>query len=176
MTVGWIPSRRRPARAFTLAEALLASAILAAGVASLTLPFASGARNEQADAKQTLGVALAQEMMDEILSKRFQDSEPNAVCGPEPGELRGHFDSYDDYNGLVEPAGNIVNFRGVACADPLAADLSRSVSVAYVHVPGQAAGDPYTYVLVTVTIRQAPASGGGAKTVVSLPRLVYFTP
>jgi hypothetical protein len=160
----------RPAGGFTLAEALLASAILLTGVVSVTVPFASGARNEMADAKQTLAVALAQEMMDEILTRRFADSEPNAAAGPEPGEVRSQFDSYDDYDGFAEAAGNIRDFQGSVCTDPLAADLTRSVSVVYVHVPGQDLAQPCTYVLVTVAVCQ------GAKQVVSLPRLVYSLP
>ncbi len=170
MTAGTRTSRAHPARGFTLAEALLASAVLLTGIVSLILPFASGARDEQADLKRTLAVALAQEMMDEVLTRQFYDSEANAACGPEPNETRSQYDSYDDYNGYAEPAGGIRNSQGAVCADPLAADLSRSVSISYVHVPGQAAGGPCTFVLVTVTVKQ------GAKTVVSLPRLVYFTP
>jgi Tfp pilus assembly protein PilV len=159
------------ARGFTLAEALLASSILLTGVLSLTVPFAAGTGNDQASAKQTLAVALAQEMMDEILTRRFYDSEPNAVLGPEPNETsRAMYDSYDDYNGYTEAAGNIQTFQGVACSDPLAADLSRSVSVAYVHVPGEDPNGPCTFVLVTVKVFR------GANQVVSLPRLVYFVP
>ena len=70
----------------------------------------------------------------------------------------------------MQAAGNIRSFQGVVCSNPLAADLSRSVSVAYVHVPGQGLAEPYTFVLVTVTVSQ------GAKTLVSLPRLVYCKP
>ena len=160
-------SRSRSRRAFTLMEALLASAILLIGVLSVTVPFASGARNEQADARQTLAVALAQEMMEEILSKSFTDSEPNSRLGPEPGETRSQFDSYDDYDGLVEPPGGIRNFQGTACADPVAADLSRSVSVSYIRVPGQSLSEPYSFVLVQVTIRE------GAREIVKLSRLAY---
>jgi hypothetical protein len=152
-------------------EALLASAILLIGVLSVTVPFASAARNERADSRQTLAVALAQEMVDEILSKRFYDSDPNSRPGPEPNETsRSLYDNYDDYNGYTEAAGSIRNFQGVACTDDLAADLSRSVAVTYVRVPGQSASDPCTFVLIQVTIRAGP------KQIVTLSRLAYAYP
>ena len=160
-------------RGFTLMEALLASAILLIGVLSVTVPFTSAARNERADSQQTLAVALAQEMMDEVLSKRFFDSEPNGNyhLGPEPNEIsRGLFDNYDDYAGYAEPAGSIRNFRGEACTDDLAADLSRSVLVSYVRVPGQSVSEPCTFVLIQVTIWEGP------KQIVSLSRLAYAYP
>ena len=89
-------------RGFTLMEALLASAILLIGILSVTVPFASAARNERADSQQTLAVGLAHEMMEEVLGKRFYDSEPNARTGPEPGETRfttPQFDNVNDYQG-----------------------------------------------------------------------------
>ena len=165
------PGARR--RGFTLMEALLASSILLIGVMSVTVPFASAARNERADSRQTLAVALAQEMMDEVLSKRFYDPDPNSNyhLGPEPNETsRGLYDNYDDYDGYAEAAGNIRNFQGAPCTDDLAADLSRSVSVCYVRVPGQSASEPCTFVLIQVTIWE------GAKQIVTLSRLAFAYP
>jgi Tfp pilus assembly protein PilV len=160
----------RRAGGFTLAEALLASAILAIGILSVTVPFASAARNERVDAQQTLGVALAQEMLEEVLSKPFAALDANNAAGPEAGETRSTFNSLDDYDGYDESAGNVCNVCGNPCTDPLAADLSRTVSVEYVRVPGQASTDPYTFVLIQVTIRQ------GSREVVRLSRLAYCLP
>ena len=149
----------------------MASSILLIAVLSVTVPFASAARNERADSRQTLAVALAQEMMDEVLSKRFYDSDPNSRPGPEPSETgRSLFDNYDDYDGYTEAAGNVRSFQGTPCTDGLAADLSRSVSVSYVRVPGQGASDPCTYVLIQVTIWEGP------RRIVALSRLAFAYP
>jgi MSHA pilin protein MshD len=160
----------RRAGGFTLAEALIASTVLAIAVTAITLPFASAAQNEQADGQMTIAVSLAQEMMEEIILKPFAAIDPNFPLGPEAGETRSTFNSIDDYNGYFEAAGNIRDFSGAVCTDPLAAGLSRLVSVNAAHVPGQSASDPYTFVLVKVAILQ------GSREVACLSRLAYFKP
>jgi len=163
-------SQKRRGRGFTLAEALLASAILMIGILAVTVPFAPAAANERLVAQQALGAALAQEMMEEVLGKPFALLDANNAAGPEAGETRATFNSMDDYENYAESAGNLRNFRGDLCTDPLAADLSRSVSVDYVHVPGQGVSDPYTFVVIKVTVWQR------AREIVSLSRLAYFLP
>ena len=75
-------------RGFTLMEALLATAILAMAIFAITMPFSTAAASEQLDGRQTLAVALAQEMMEEILAKPFDDPNGASTPGPEPGDLR----------------------------------------------------------------------------------------
>ena len=162
------PRPRR--RAFTLAEAMLASAILLTAILAITLPFASAARNQFTDSRQTLAAGLAQEMMDEILSRKFYSSEPNAGWGPSQGQTRAQFDSYSDYNGYGEGEGNVRNFRGYVCTDPLAANLSRSVSVTQAYVSGQSVTGPCTFALIKVMVWD------GNMQVVELSRLAYAYP
>ena len=165
-------TRAAPVRGgFTLVEALLASAILALVIVSVTIPFTSASQNEQAGGRQTLATSLAEEMMEEILSKPFYDPNGYVTPGPDPGESsRGLYDNLDDYHGYSEAAGSIRNAAGDLCTDPLSYGLSRSVAAEYVYVSGQDTSGPPTFIRVTVTVsyRNQP--------VVRLVRLAYCVP
>lgn len=147
----------------------MASAILAMSILALTLPFTAAAQNQRADGQMTLAVALAKELMEEILTKPFYDPQGGGLTlGPEPGEIgRGFFDNIDDYHGYCQNAGTVTNATGEVCTDDLATGLSRSVTAEYVRVAGQGVTDPETFVRVTVTVSYRGAA------VVSLSRLMY---
>ena len=158
---------------FTLLEALLAAVVLAMAVAAITVPFTAGARNEQADARRTLAVAFAQEIMEEILAQPFEDDDPQFArnLGPELGETdRCFFDNIDDYHGYEESAGGIADIAGWFVNDPAAVGLSRRVTAQYVYVSGQDLSNPADFIRLTVEInyRQNP--------IVRLTRLVYAVP
>ena len=156
-------------RGFTLVEALLASSILAMAILALTLPFTAAAQNQRADGQITFAAALAQELVDEILTKPFYDPQGGGLTpGPEPGESgRNLFDNIDDYHGYSESDGNVTNAAGEVCTDALATGLSRSATAEYVRVAGQSDTDPPTFISVTVTVNYH------SDPVVSLSRLVY---
>ena len=157
--------------AFTLAEVLLAAVVLAIAVTAVTMPFASAARNEQADARGTLAVGLAQEMAEEILARPFGDPDGASQPGPESGEdTRDLFDNIDDYDGYSEPAGQIATPDGVQMAGPAAVGLSRHVSVTYVYVSGQDTGESPTFARVTVEVRF------DGETIATVTRLAYWLP
>lgn len=133
---------------FTLLEALLAAVVLAMVVGAIVMPFTVGAQNTAADSRQTLAVNLAQDMIEEILTKSFHDPD-----GTEVGEAgRGNWDDMDDYDGYSEAAGAIASFDGVVVSDPAAVGLTRSVSVEGVYVSGQGAPDPVTFMRITVEV------------------------
>jgi len=160
--------RRQSERAFTLLEALLAAVILAMAVAAIAMPFTAGAQNEMADARRTLAVALAQDLMEEILAKPFYDDQGATTLGPDGGERsRAQFDNIDDYHGLTEAPGTIAGADGRIISDPAAVGLSRDVQVAYVYVSGQDTSKPATLVRVIVTVRYH------GDPVVTLTRMVY---
>ena len=156
---------------FTLMEALLAAVILLIAITAITLPFAAGARAEQADARMCLAVSLAQEMMEEILAKPFADPQGATTVGPDAGETRrARFDNVDDYHGYYEGPRQIADATGAVLTTPVAAGLSRTVTAQYVYVSGQDTGQPATFVRVTVTV----AHDGSP--LVTLTRLVYQMP
>ena len=156
------------AKAFTLAEALIASALLAASISAITLPFSAAAHNQQDEARRTVAVSLAQEMLEEILSKPFRDPNGASACGPESGETsRSLFDNMDDYDGYFEPAGQIVGLDGQKVTTSASTGLTRSVSATYVYLSGQDTGKPPSYLRIVVTI------GYRGQTEVRLTRLAY---
>ena len=149
-----ITRRSQRGKGFTLAEALLAAAVLAMTVSAVILPFTAGAMNQQADARITMATCLAQNMMEEILAKPFKDPDGESQPGPESEETsRSLFDNVDDYNGYSESAGNIVSSDGEEVDDPAATGLSRSVSTAYVYVSGQDGAEPLDFIRVVVEVR-----------------------
>lgn len=161
-------TRKHPGIGFTLLEALLASGVLAMAVAAILMPFTAGAHNEQNDARATLAVALAQEMMEEVLSQPFKVDKQGEVLGPEPGEnKRTKFDTIDDYHGYTELDGEIVSLDERTVSEPAVVGLSRHVAVSYVYVAGQDTGGPPTFLRVTVEVKYRN------QPLVTLSRLVY---
>ena len=149
-------------------ESLLAAALLAAVITSVIWPFTAGGQNELAGARSSIASQLAQELMEEILAKPFDDPQGASLPGPESGESsRADFDNIDDYHGYAEGAGQILCFDGEGVADPVAADMSRSVVATYVYVSGQDTSQDPTFISVTVTVSR----GEGA--LAELTRLVY---
>jgi len=159
---------RNPDGGFTLLEALLAAVILAMAITAITMPFTAGAQSQLEDARRTLAVNLAQEMMEEILAKPFADPQGASAPGPETGELsRALFDNIDDYHGYEEPAGAVADPYGQVINDPEAVWLSRHVTATYVYVSGQDVSAEPTFLRVQVEVRYK------AQPVVNLTRLVY---
>ena len=146
----------------TLLEALLAAVVLAMAASAVVMPYTAGARCAAQDARQTIAVNLAQDMMEEILSKSFRD--PDGEAG-ESG--RGTWDDIDDYDGYAEQAGSICSFDGAPVSDPAAVGLSRHVSAEGVYVSGQETSEPPTFVRVCVEVRYKDEG------VIALNRLVY---
>lgn len=155
-------------RGLTLLESMLASVVLAISVFAITLPFTMGVRNEEAQQRQTVAVALAEELMEEILCKPFSDPQTGSRPGPERDESsRALFDNIDDYDGLDEQADAIANCAGEVMSDPAARGLSRHVTTQYVYVTGQQTDEAPTFVRVTMEVRYENTP------LVTLTRLVY---
>ena len=149
---------------FTLLEALLASSLLAVVVIGVTVPFAAGQQSQLEDARRSLGMCLAQELMEEILTKRFNDQ----GMGPEGTELRrSDYDCINDYNNYAESAGQITDNCGHTVGDPASIGLSRQASVSYVTVSGQGNPPQPTFASISVEIKYH-----GDK-LLTLTRLVY---
>lgn len=150
-------------RGFTLLEALLASVLLASVIVSITTPFTAGAWQTLQDRKSTIAVALAQEMMEEILSicNQPQMTVDQGVVPRPTFTTPLHYDNY------IENDGAIRNSRGSIITDPLASGLSRHVNVEYVTVANQRAEDHQAFISISVVVKQY------GQPAVSLTRLVY---
>lgn len=168
---GPVHSRVRLCHAgFTLVEALLAAAMLTLVVAATVMPFSTGARCQQTASQQAVALELAQDLMEEILSRPFDDPGGSTTRGPDSGEShanRASLDNLDDYNGCIEAAGTIRPNQQTAALDPLAAQMSRSAQVEYVRLTGQNSSQPMNVCRVTVRVTCRGAE------LAMLTRLVY---
>jgi len=154
---------------FTLAEALLAAAVLAMTVTAIVFPFTAAAMNQATEARTTMATLLAEDLLEEILAKPFRDPQGQAQLGPDSGESsRLLFDNIDDYDGYLEAEGNIVSSDSSTVDDPAAVGLSRSVSTTYVYVSGQDGSEPPNFIRVDVIVRYRE------QPLVSVTRLVHW--
>jgi len=141
----------------TLMEALLASTLLAMGASAVLLPFTVAAQNEAEDARRTLAVHLARELMEEIISKPFDDPGGEGGRGPEAGESnRTDFDNIDDYHnykdGYSESISDMVGINGQVIDDAAIEGLHRHVRIYYVYVNGQDGSQDPNFVRIKVRL------------------------
>lgn len=166
---------RTTGKAFTLIEALMASVILAMTVSAAIMPFTCGMRNQQIESRQTIAVSLAEDLMEEIIVKPFEepgdgddDYELESNFGPDSGESSpASFSAIDDYDGYTEPAGQVIDPAGQVITDPAVAGISRHVTVSYVYVPGQDVTEPPNFFRIAVEVQY------NGQPVVTLTRLVH---
>lgn len=136
----------------------MASTMLSMGASAVLLPFSVGAQIEQEDARRTLALYLGRELMEEIISKPFDDPQGAGAPGPDGGEAsRANYDNIDDYAGYKDGYGESINqIVGIdnQTIDTLAIDgLSRKVVVEYIHVSGQDVGDDPNFLKVAVEVK-----------------------
>ena len=158
-------------RGITIIEGLIASAILAVTVTAIIAPFTTAAQCEHEDARMAVASFLAQELLEEIITKPFYDPQGGNDLGPETGEnSRGQYDNVDDFHGYSETGGStagICDAYGIKSTDPRASNLVRSAQVEYVHLDGQTVffeNPTVARVMVTVKRNGTP--------IVTLTRLV----
>lgn len=146
--------RKHHARGFTLAEVLLASAILSFITLGIVQAVAAGQSQTLDSLKRSRADALAEVLMEEILSKPYADPDETGAIGPEGDESsRTDFDNVDDYHGLLESAGAIADHAGSAYPT-LYQVFDRSVSVVAVTNSVADLGGDHTGVQVTVTVSE----------------------
>jgi prepilin-type N-terminal cleavage/methylation domain-containing protein len=148
-------------RGFTLAESLIASVVLATAVVGVASALAVSSSQATATDVDTRSVALARQLMEEILSRPF--AAPSV--GDQPGwsagnHVKASYDNIADFNGYTDT----VSPAAAAVSSPkreLAASrvsYARQVSFEYRNSPSGAAVVSGEMGLLTVTI--APAGTG----------------
>ena len=158
----------RYCKGLTLLECLIAISLLAMCVIVLTVPANVTAEIELEDARRTMAGSLATEMMEEILTKDFDDPDGSTTRGPEWDEhSRERFDNVDDYHGYNDLPDEVLDMHGDAMVDPAASLLGRDVTVDYVYLPGQDIGQPYSFARIKVAVSY------DGDTLHTLTRLVY---
>ncbi len=123
------------AKAFTLAEAMIATVVLGIAAAGVLLPFTSGAAVQAEGMRRTLGAKLANDLMQEIVNTPFNQ----IVAG---------------YGAFSEAQGQVKDAGGVVFTDSNYTMLSRNVSCQYVTVPQQPPqSEPEKCDFIHVTVR-----------------------
>lgn len=97
------PARRpalRTRRGLSLVEAVISIVIVAVMLVAALNTLGSAARGRQVQAARSRGPALAEQLMAEIVTMRYEDPDGHVRFGPEHGEKkhsRVNFDDVDDY-------------------------------------------------------------------------------
>ncbi len=147
-------TRQRCPAGFTLAEVLLASAILAFAVASLSQALIAGQVHAHEGLRDARATSLLEATMAEIARLPYADPQDgdDYEPGPEAGEVaRTGFDNLDDYHGWFQTAGNLTDFAGNAYPDSYAG-YARSVEVTEADDYVEIFNDDFDGLLVVVTV------------------------
>ncbi len=121
------------AKAFTLAEAMMATVVLGIAAAGVLLPFTSGAAVRTEGMRRTLGAKLASDLMQEIVNTPF-----NQIVA--------------DYGAFSEAQGQVKDAGGVVFTDSNYAMISRDSTCDYVYVPQESGTGVAKFILVTVRV------------------------
>lgn len=141
-------------RGFTLAEALLATALLAITVAAIASPFAAAYKQTTQGSELTQANSLARELMEEVATRPFVDpTDGSTTLGPESGEnSKSKYDNIDDFNGYKDNTSNMTGENGTAIAWNGHGVYKRSVAVEYRATPSGSATSSGNFAVVTVTV------------------------
>ena len=121
------------AKAFTLAEAMMATVVLGIAAAGVLLPFTSGTAVRAEGMRRTLGAKLASDLMQEIVNTPFNQ----IVAG---------------YGAFSEAQGQVKDAGGVVFTDSNYAMFSRDSICNYVYVTQESGTGVAKYILVTVRV------------------------
>ena len=121
------------AKAFTLAEAMIATVVLGIAAAGVLLPFSSGAAVQAEGMRRTLGAKLASDLMQEIVNTPFNQ----IVAG---------------YGAFSEAQGQVKDAGGVVFTDSNYTMISRDSMCDYVYVPQESGTGVTKFILVKVRV------------------------
>jgi type II secretory pathway pseudopilin PulG len=147
---------RRHLPAFTLAEALVACAVLALAVAAILTPFSAAAKQQDRAAKLTQAALLAEQGLEECLAQTVWTSStanPPAL-GPAPGETaRNQYLERTDFSGFTEsPAQFGLRYGPAQPAADFLPNLTRRFNLQYVYLPGMDSAAQPELMMLTVRV------------------------
>lgn len=120
-------------KGFSLAEAMMATVVLAIAAAGVLLPFTSGARLRAQGMRRTLAGKLAGDLMEQIVNTPFDQ----IVAG---------------YDGYSEPQGQVKDASGTIFTDSKYANFSRQASCEYVYMPQESGATEPKFIRAAVRI------------------------
>lgn len=140
---------------FTLAEALLASVVLAVVAGAVTVPIVTGAQNAQQAEQVRYATEIGAALMDEILARPVVDSRvSDKTAGPSGIESsRKAYVNADAFNGYSETSDKVLrDYAGAAVSEATVQGFYRQASVQYVTFAGQVSGDTTGFLLARVDV------------------------
>lgn len=139
---------------FTLAEALLASVVLAVVSAAASLPILAAAENAREAERLRYATEMGQALIDEILARPLVDTRVgDRTLGPSAAETsRKAYVNVDAFNGLTESSLKPADYTGAAVGDATVQGFWRAATVKYVSFAGQPAGDTAGFALIQVEV------------------------
>jgi hypothetical protein len=147
---------RRPLgsrRGFSVAEAMMASTLLAIAVVGIAGPLGAASEQSRMGAERGAALILARELMEEIVAKPLCDGGATCHLGPESGEsARSKFDSADDYHLYHDTTKELKDLSGQELAFSTDSVYERDVTVEYRTSPGGSATTSGDYAVVSVNI------------------------
>jgi hypothetical protein len=117
---------------FVLAEALIASVVLAVALVAISATFGSGHQQGNYAAHAERGRALAEELAEYILSRPYYDPQGQTGRGPDEEEVAfKDFDNIDDFHGYSQSAALLSDIAGNPYP-PAYHTFSRRVDITYI--------------------------------------------
>lgn len=155
-------------RAFTLAECLIATAILGIAVAGVTAPINATYQQIRMAEEMATAASLCRQLLDEITARPLAEpADGTTSLGKENGEsTRDTFDNVDDYDHYTDTTDSLLGLDGKAIAWNNRGPYQRQVRVEYRSTPQGPKADSGDFALVTVTVT------GPSGTVATAKRLV----
>lgn len=146
-----IINRRRAA--FSIAEAMVASTVLAIAVVGIAGPLGAASEQTRVLNEHATALVLARELMEEIAAKPLCDGGTTCHLGPESGETdRSLYDSADDYNTYHDSTASLNNLSGQSEGFDASLVYTRDVTVEYRTSPSGTSATSGDYGLVTVSV------------------------
>jgi len=142
-------------RAFTLAESLIASVVLAASVVGISSVLSASYQQSGIRGNMNTALELAQELMEEIAATPMdvptgQTNKPGWSSGQTD---RTQYDTLDDYNGYTDTSGSIQAWDGSSLDLGNGGSFTRTVTVTSSALPSGMTGTAADFMLVTVTVQ-----------------------
>jgi hypothetical protein len=145
--------RSRRFRGFSVAEAMMASTLLAIAVVGIAGPLGAACEQSRMGDERGAALVLARELMEEIVAKPLCDGGATCHLGPESGESnRAKFDSADDYHLYHDTTKELKDLAGQTVAYSTDKIYSRDVTVEYRATPNGASTTSGDFGLVTVSV------------------------
>ncbi len=123
----------KTAGGFTLAEAMLATVVLAIAAAGVLMPFVAGASVRAEGQRRTLAAKLGADLMERIVN-----TDPNEIVT-----------TWDGYN---EDQGDVTDMTGAIFSDPVYAQYSRDANCVDVYVGSESGDDTPIFIRATVNV------------------------